>query len=408
MKIKKVLLTVAATVCLNAGMWAQTVIPAYVPTNSLVGWWPFNGNANDLSINANNGTVNGATLTADRFGNANKAYSFDGINDYIQVNNSNNTTLSNDFTVITWVNIFSLNTFNAFLSNASNDQPSVSGWVWGYSNFSQPSKRHFQAYPNWNNSTVAQNGNDVVNNNWVHLATTYELSSGKLKYYLNGVLTDTFTTTYSISNSGLNLYIGNHFQNNNPLTPVPTNASFNGKLDDIGIWNRALTACEIKKLYYSPSFTVAASNASICVGQSLTLSAGGVPNYSWSNGANTATTVVTPTASTVYTVTSSYTTGCTDTKTIAVTVNACTGISELTKENTISIYPNPAKESITITSTNALAGKFYVIHDATGKQVAKGILSPEKTSVSLTGLSAGLYILSVEGKLNQTYKFVKE
>ena len=184
--------------------------------------------------------------------------------------------------------------------------------------------------------------------------------------------------------------------------------NWGGNLDDIGIWSRALTACEIKKLYYSPAFTVAASSTSICVGQSLTLNAGGVPNYSWSNGANTATTVVTPTTSTVYTVTSTYTTGCTDTKTIAVTVNACTGISELTKENTISIYPNPAKESITITSTNALAGKFYVIHDATGKQVAKGILSPEKTSVSLTGLSAGLYILSLEGKLNQTYKFVKE
>jgi hypothetical protein len=183
---------------------------------------------------------------------------------------------------------------------------------------------------------------------------------------------------------------------------------YNGLIDDIGTWNRALTPCEVKKLYYSPAFTVAASNASICVGQSLTLNAGGAPNYNWSNGANTSSTVVSPTVSTIYTVTSTYTTGCSDTKTISVTVNACTGINDLTKENSLSIYPNPAKESITITSTNALAGKFYVIHDAIGKQVANGILSPEKTNVSLTGLSAGLYILSVEGNLNQTYKFVKE
>ena len=41
-------------------------VPSYVPTNGLVGWWPFNGNANDESGNGNNGTVNGATLTTDR------------------------------------------------------------------------------------------------------------------------------------------------------------------------------------------------------------------------------------------------------------------------------------------------------------------------------------------------------
>ena len=53
-------------------------VPSYVPTSGLVGYWPFNGNANDESGNGNNGTVNGATLTTDRFGNAGKAYGFDG------------------------------------------------------------------------------------------------------------------------------------------------------------------------------------------------------------------------------------------------------------------------------------------------------------------------------------------
>ena len=48
-------------------------VPSYVPTNGLVGYWPFNGNANDESGNGNNGTVNGATLTTDRFGNSNSA-----------------------------------------------------------------------------------------------------------------------------------------------------------------------------------------------------------------------------------------------------------------------------------------------------------------------------------------------
>ena len=53
-----------------------------IPSNGLVGWWPFNGNANDESGNGNNGTVNGASLTTDRFGNLSNAYLFDGLDDF--------------------------------------------------------------------------------------------------------------------------------------------------------------------------------------------------------------------------------------------------------------------------------------------------------------------------------------
>jgi len=81
--MKKVMFSAFAVgLCMTASIWAQ--VPTYVPTNGLVSWWPFNANANDESGNGNNGTVNGATLTTDRFGVANKAYNFDGVNDYIQ------------------------------------------------------------------------------------------------------------------------------------------------------------------------------------------------------------------------------------------------------------------------------------------------------------------------------------
>ena len=56
--------------------------------NGLIGYWPFNGNANDESGNGHNGIVNGATLTSDRFGNSNSAYEFDGTN-YIDFNGLN-------------------------------------------------------------------------------------------------------------------------------------------------------------------------------------------------------------------------------------------------------------------------------------------------------------------------------
>ena len=60
-----------------------------------VAYYPFTGNAND-AVGTLNGTVNGATLTTDRFGSANSAYSFDGVNDFIGLNGS-----FNGFTQIT-------------------------------------------------------------------------------------------------------------------------------------------------------------------------------------------------------------------------------------------------------------------------------------------------------------------
>ena len=59
---------------------AFSQIPNYVPQNGLVGWWPFNGNANDESGNGNNATEIQATPAADRFGNPGKAYDFNGVN----------------------------------------------------------------------------------------------------------------------------------------------------------------------------------------------------------------------------------------------------------------------------------------------------------------------------------------
>ena len=74
---------IAFTVLISFQIVAQ--VPSYVPTNGLVGWWPFTGNAIDSSGNGNNGTVNGATLTSDRFGNTAKAYEFNGLNQFISV-----------------------------------------------------------------------------------------------------------------------------------------------------------------------------------------------------------------------------------------------------------------------------------------------------------------------------------
>ena len=93
-------------ICLSSTAFSQ--VPNYVPSNGLIGYWPFNGNANDESGNGNDGTVNGATLTADRFGNANSAYTF-GLGNYIQVPYISALDNLNDFTISLWVKIAGLN-----------------------------------------------------------------------------------------------------------------------------------------------------------------------------------------------------------------------------------------------------------------------------------------------------------
>jgi hypothetical protein len=63
---------------------SNCTLPSNLQTG-LVGYWPFCGNTNDASGNGNNGTISGANLTSDRFGNTNSAYSFNGSNNYISL-----------------------------------------------------------------------------------------------------------------------------------------------------------------------------------------------------------------------------------------------------------------------------------------------------------------------------------
>jgi hypothetical protein len=76
------LLAFLAALGMTATLSAQN-LPSYIPSNGLIGWYPFTGNANDSSGNGNHAAVNGAVLASDRFGNPNAAYSFNGSTDYL-------------------------------------------------------------------------------------------------------------------------------------------------------------------------------------------------------------------------------------------------------------------------------------------------------------------------------------
>jgi hypothetical protein len=201
---------------------AFTQVPNYVPTNNLKGWWPFNGNANDVSGNGNNGTPNGTSLTADRNGITNSAYNFDGVNDKIGLGNFFNYTT---FSISLWVKPGNQNGHAVIIDN---NHSGSSNWV-------------FQTISNFsNNGYNFQNSNEVLlsTSNWNHLILSY--SSGFVRVYLNSNLVS--ETQMSLNyNSSPSLFLG-YWQ-------VDNARFWKGDMDDIGVWNRALTQTEITALY---------------------------------------------------------------------------------------------------------------------------------------------------------------
>lgn len=211
---------------------AQT--PTYVPASGLVAWWGFSGNANDSSGNNNNLTVNGATLTADRYGNANSAYSFDGSSSYLT-----NSALSYTFSqsgahsISFWINRTSTSDGVAMMSgsNASSNfiwliQSDASKIVYG------TNKQGFS----WTWAT----GTTYTTGQWNHYVAVY--SNQSMNLYRNGVLVATNTNAYTgTAQAALPIYIGRAI----------SGGYIAANIDDVGIWNRALTTSEINQLYSS-------------------------------------------------------------------------------------------------------------------------------------------------------------
>jgi hypothetical protein len=228
-------------------------LPDYLPSNGLVGWWPFNGNSNDESGNGNNGTVNGATLASDRFGNSGKAYGFDGINDWININNSNSLNPPSQITISAWVKTMEYNSSNASMILNK-------GWDQGPGHydlllFSSNKKSRFVIGSN----LFVESNTNINLNQWVFITAT--IDDFTMKIYVNGLLENTIlqTNNNSFGTNSDPLYIGKHDYNNAPYF-------FNGSIDDIAIYNRALTPQEIAAMYSgctstdSTSFSTSACN----------------------------------------------------------------------------------------------------------------------------------------------------
>lgn len=220
----------------------------------LVGYYPFTGNAGDSSGTGNHGTEkNGVALTSDRFGNPNSAYLFDGINDYIEIADDNSLDVTDSFSITLW-----MNQYNSIAGGYRLFDKTTVGINDGY---------NFDTYGTSGRKLRLTGGSANVEasvsvplNNWNQVLVIHYKDS-----------------TYLYQNS---TFIGKGIQknilSNNLTAKIGSNQNggnyFNGKIDDIRVYNRALCDLEIKVIYgLALTLGVKASSPNVCSGSSTNI-----------------------------------------------------------------------------------------------------------------------------------------
>lgn len=221
--------------------------------DDIAGWWPLTEDANDHSANSNHGTVSGATLTGGYDGTPDGAYSFDGADDVIAIPNSDaiNTAASySEKTVSLWFHPHStdgkqilyeqggtVKGLNLYIDSGS---LYVGGWSLSDEDATTP----------WGSTHLSTN---IAPGSWNHVVLTLDAASS-ITGYLNGQSFDSstnvgnlFTHTGDINLGGL----GDSTVLHDGEYSLP--ATFNGAIDDLKLWNRALTASEVTDLYNAGS-----------------------------------------------------------------------------------------------------------------------------------------------------------
>ena len=220
------------------------------PTANLIGHWPFTGNANDASGNNQNGTVNGATLTYDRFGNANRAYAFDGVDDYIDVPSSSgldldvSTGMSFSFWLKTCGPYPATNVSFGLFGRSSSSTP---GWAIFLESYQHPAFYVVRGTGIFRPFVANSDGGaatSVADSRWHHVVVVV---TDSVTFYIDGqrehtgYRPDFWGTDFS---QGISLRFGI------AMSALTFNeAWFHGVLDDIRIYDRDLTASEAQALY---------------------------------------------------------------------------------------------------------------------------------------------------------------
>jgi len=221
----------------------QAQLASYVPTEDLVAWYPFDGNAQDESGNAAHGTIHGATPTEDRNGVSSAALHFDGQSwvsaSPLGLPNAdaprsvsawlNPSTVAGPFT-LTAVAYGAPSTSSAFMVGLYNQGIAVQGWADDF-------------------GTEV----DYSADEWMHVVCTFAASS--IKIYLNGVLIEEGENTTWNTMDGP-LILGSRVD--------LANSYFEGSIDDVGIWSRALDPTEVVALYNGVTSVPGCTDAAAC------------------------------------------------------------------------------------------------------------------------------------------------
>ncbi len=220
----------------------------------LIAYYPFNNSGVDSSGNHFDGTVYNVTSTTDRYGKANGAYYFNGENSYVTVQDEPQLRLNGiDFTLNSWVKIDAYNNSYGSIIMAKRGTGSNDGWNFGIAGYGDLTNYvgalGVVTYSISGGDDPYLKGNIVLDTTKWHMVTTvYTVATKQAKIYVDGSL-DATSTTDSLSspnnNSTAPLYIGADF--------VTGSYFLKGKLDDLRIYDRALSSKEVFALYVLPN-----------------------------------------------------------------------------------------------------------------------------------------------------------
>lgn len=360
---KKKIITIAIT-ALSINAFAQ------IPTVGLVGHYPFTGNANDLSGNSNNGTMNnGATYAADRFGNPNSAALLDGVDDYIALPSGSATSLNitGDLTVSFWIKTTDNSGGLVVTGDVVSSPPTAAGYLSGINGGNAGNGNvGVSTRGNWNGSVGTVN-----DNNWHHI--TYIQKSDTLRIYIDNVLDNQLTGIQTPLTWSGNRVIGCRHD-----LFMSSASNYAGSFDDLRIYNIALTTSNVNSLF----------NEGVCfqtVYDTVTV-------YD--------TTYVTITDTNYVTITDTVYISVTDTLIINTTL---TGINPPNNTNTVKVYPNPASTHIYIDNGNysLMNGYTVRIDNSLSQTVFTSPINQQQFYIDLSSWSGnGTYFVYVIDNLS--------
>lgn len=203
----------------------------------LVGYWPFDGNAKDATKNHNDGIEKGVTPAEDRYGNANGAYHF-SVSNYVEVPHSSSLDLTQAITMSAWIKPYDAN----------------GSWVVVMQKGDKKNAQYQFAMQPDGEKRLILNGSARIETRgvpigvefkkWQHVVLTYE-AGRTLNYYVNGLLVGAWPFKAALPSNNISLGIG--------YDPFGGTEYFIGDMDDVRLYNRALSEKEVQELYKAES-----------------------------------------------------------------------------------------------------------------------------------------------------------